>query len=87
MNGVSPDLITQSNFNDELKRALGKPVNFPPGPLGIMPGCAVKLMFGEDRANLLCKGMRIHPKMALDSGFEYQYEKLPHALKDLVSSQ
>lgn len=84
VNGVSPDLVTQADFDKELKRALGKNENFPPGPLGIMPGCAVKLMFGEDRANLICKGMRIHPKVAVDSGFEYKHEKLGDALKSLV---
>jgi len=84
VNGVSPDLVTQSDFDVALKRALGKNENFPPGPLGIMPGCAVKLMFGEDRANLICKGMKIQPKVAVESGFDYKYEKIGDALKSLV---
>lgn len=84
VNGVSPDLVTQGDFDRELKRALGKNENFPPGLLGVLPGAQVRLMFGEDRANLICKGMKIQPKVAVESGFVYKYEKIANALKSLV---
>jgi len=43
-----------------------------------------KLLFGEMAKELLLAGQRVHPRKALESGFEFKYPELDSALKQTL---
>ncbi|RWS14024.1 epimerase family protein SDR39U1-like isoform X1 [Dinothrombium tinctorium] len=78
LNGVSPQIITNSEFTKALGKAMNRPTLIP------LPEFAVKLVFGNERSDMILKGAKVKPKRVLDLGFEYKYEKIEDACKQLV---
>lgn len=75
LNAVAPDIVTNKDFAKAFGRALWRPALIP------LPEFVVNFMFSEERAVLLTKGAKIHPKRTLESGFKYQYPKILEACK------
>ena len=85
-NGVAPSAEgdTAQDFTDHFKRALGRPLWFPPVNV---PGFVARGLFGgADRADFLLKGMRVRPEAAMQSGFEFRFATLAAALDDLCKA-
>ena len=78
-NVTAPEPVTMETFAHVLGDSLGRPAVLR------VPSFAVKLAFGEDRADSLLTGQRAVPKRLVDTGFAFAYPELPSALADLVA--
>jgi len=87
VNGVSPQIVTQSQFNDSFKVALNRPLWFPPPPFNTSTEFFVETAFGKDRADMLLKGMQVLPQTAMDAGFEWKFDTIQQAMDDLCKSK
>ena len=73
-NAVAPQPATNAEFTRTLARVLHRPAIFP------APAFALRLMMGEMANELLLSSQRIEPKVALESGFRFEYPQLHSAL-------
>ncbi|MFT7088113.1 MAG: hypothetical protein ACJAZX_001568 [Rickettsiales bacterium] len=82
LNGVfnltSPNSVSNQEFTKILSKNLTRPAFFD------MPEFMVKILFGEMGEILLVNGQNVLPKRLLKSGFEFKFENLDHALKNLL---
>jgi len=74
VNGTAPEPVTNAEFSKALGKALSRP-SFAP-----VPGFMLKLMLGE-MASMLLGGQRVLPKVAMASGFGFQFPKVSSALE------
>ncbi|WP_159883612.1 TIGR01777 family oxidoreductase [Paenibacillus puerhi] len=77
VNATSPVAVSNDEFGRKVAKQLGKPYRFP------VPAFIMKLMFGE-MSQLLLKGQRVFPKVALDRNFHFNYPVIELALMDLL---
>jgi uncharacterized protein (TIGR01777 family) len=78
VNAVSPEPVTNEDFNRTLARVLRRPAFLP------VPACAVKLLFGEMGREALLASALVRPVRLLESGFEFRFPKLDAALKQAL---
>ena len=79
VNGVAPKPVTNGEFTRELARALRRPAFLP------VPEMALRVLMGE-MSEVLFESQRVVPKVALASGYEFQFPVLALALADLLGS-
>lgn len=79
MNAVGPQPVTNRDFTQALARTLRRPAVFP------MPGPMLKLAFGQF-AEVLLASQRVLPRVALASGYRFQFAELSAALENLLRS-
>lgn len=72
-NFTSPNPVTNNEFSQTLASAMHRPCVMR------MPEFAMRMMMGE-MADLILYGQRVIPKRLQQSGFEFQYPELEHAL-------
>lgn len=77
-NLTAPTPVSNQVFSQTLARVLKRPCIFP------MPAWVVKLLFGEMGETLLLKGQHVLPQALLNAGFEFEYNSLEKALKNLL---
>jgi len=77
MNAVAPNPVRNKEFTKALGRALHRPAFMPAPYLGL------RLLFGEF-AKVLFASQRVLPKVALDSGFEFEYPEIAAALQAIL---
>ncbi|MGH7192421.1 MAG: TIGR01777 family oxidoreductase, partial [Candidatus Saccharimonadales bacterium] len=80
MNAVGPQPVTNGYFTQALARALHRPAVFP------MPGAMLKLAFGQF-AEVLLASQRVLPRVALESGYRFQFSELSAALTDILHAR
>ncbi len=78
INGAAPGIVTNADFTKELASVLHRPVFFP------VPEFALKIAMGE-MAEIVLASQRVIPKVALDTGYVFQYPNLRPALEDLLN--
>ncbi|MFM8633508.1 MAG: TIGR01777 family oxidoreductase [Planctomycetia bacterium] len=78
MNAVAPNPVRNSEFTKALGRQLHRPAFMPAPYLGL------RLLFGEF-AKVLFASQRVIPKVALDTGFVFQYPDIAIALRDILA--
>ena len=79
-NAVGPNPATNQQLTKEAARAKGKPY------VGIgVPGFLLRLILGEMAAMVL-GGNRVSGQKIQKAGFEFEFENLPEAMKDLFRS-
>jgi len=78
-NATAPEPVTFKEFANALGKQLNRPAILP------APGFALKLMYGE-AAEVLLTGQRAVPDAASKAGYEFRFNSLPEALKDLLNS-
>lgn len=78
MNAVAPNPVRNSEFTKTLAKQLRRPAFLP------APYFGLRLAFGEF-AQVLFASQRVLPKVALESGFVFQYPLLAEALRDILS--
>ena len=81
LNGVAPEIITNSEFTNAFASALWRPALFP------VPEFLLSLVFGEERKDVVTKGMKVIPQRVLDLGYKFQFPAIRPALVDIVSSK
>jgi len=76
-NAVAPEQINNKEFTGKLAKILNKPAIFT------VPGFALKVLFGEG-ASALTSGQAVIPERLLKLGFQFRFQDLDVALKDLI---
>lgn len=77
MNAVGPHPVRNSEFTKALGRALHRPAFMPAPYLGL------RLVFGEF-AKVLFASQRVIPRVALDTGFHFEYPQIAAALAEIL---
>ena len=78
MNAVAPEPVRNSEFTKALGRALHRPAFMPAPYLGL------RLLFGEF-AKVLFASQRVIPRVALDTGFVFDYPDITTALREILT--
>ncbi|MFM7291442.1 MAG: TIGR01777 family oxidoreductase [Planctomycetia bacterium] len=79
MNAVAPHPVRNSEFTKALGRQLHRPAFMPAPYLGL------RLLFGEF-AKVLFASQRVIPRVALDTGFVFQYPEIAAALREILGA-
>ncbi len=77
-NVTAPSPVTNAVFTRAMGSALRRPTVIP------VPKFALKLAFGEMADNVLLQGQRVLPHRLRESGFEFRFNTLEHALEDVL---
>lgn len=78
MNAVAPNPVRNSEFTKALARQLHRPAFMPAPYLGL------RIVFGEF-AQVLFASQRVIPRVALDTGFVFQYPEIAAALREILA--
>jgi uncharacterized protein (TIGR01777 family) len=78
MNAVAPHPVRNAEFTKALGRVLHRPAFMPAPYLGL------RLLFGEF-AKVLFASQHVLPKVALESGFHFEYPEVEAALRQIVT--
>jgi uncharacterized protein (TIGR01777 family) len=78
MNAVAPNPVRNSEFTKALARQLHRPAFMP------APYFGLRLAFGEF-AQVLFASQRVIPKVAVDTGFVFQYPEIATALREILA--
>jgi uncharacterized protein (TIGR01777 family) len=78
-NLTAPEPVTMKKFCKILGKVLHRP------SLLKVPGFAARLMFGEMADEMLLSGQKVLPKRLLNTGFDFKYTDVKHALIDITS--
>jgi NAD dependent epimerase/dehydratase family enzyme len=78
MNAVAPNPVRNSEFTKALGRALHRPAFMPAPYLGL------RIVFGEF-AKVLFASQRVIPKVALDTGFSFEFPEIAGALAEILA--
>ncbi|PLW96866.1 MAG: TIGR01777 family protein [Marinilabiliales bacterium] len=76
-NLTAPHPVTNNQMAVAIGKALGKPAAVH------TPAFVLKLMLGEMADELLLNGLKVLPKRLSETGFEFDYETIEAALKDI----
>ena len=79
MNAVAPHPVRNTEFTKALARQLHRPAFMPAPYLGL------RLLFGEF-AQVLFASQRVIPRVALDTGFQFQYPEIAGALREILGA-
>lgn len=79
MNAVAPNPVRNSEFTKALGRQLHRPAFMPAPYLGL------RLLFGEF-AQVLFASQRVIPKVAIETGFVFQYPDIASALREILAA-
>jgi len=77
MNAVAPHPVRNTEFTKALARQLRRPAFMPAPYIGL------RIVFGEF-AQVLFASQRVIPRVALDTGFVFQFPDIVAALRDIV---
>ncbi len=77
LNIVSPNPVTNAEFTCAVARAVHRPAILP------VPAFGLRLVLGE-LADVILDSMRVEPKQALASGYQFRHPVLDGALKSLL---
>lgn len=78
LNGVAPEIVTNSEFVQEFGKRMRRPTYIP------LPEFAVNIIFGQERASMMTQGQRVCPRRVLNYGFQYSFPTIKSACIDLV---
>ncbi|MBP3965777.1 TIGR01777 family oxidoreductase [Paenibacillus lignilyticus] len=78
VNACAPEPVTNNEFGRAIGKAMRRPHWFP------VPAFVLKAVLGE-LSFLLLEGSRAVPRKALELGFEFRYDTVQDALRQLVS--
>lgn len=78
VNATAPNPVTNKELSQALGRALSRPAVMP------VPGLTLDLMFGREFGKVLRGGQRVLPKRALELGYEFKYDEIDKALRNLL---
>ena len=78
MNAVAPNPVRNTEFTRALGRQLHRPAFLP------APYFGLRLVFGEF-AQVLFASQRVIPRVALESGFTFQYPDITAGLREIIA--
>ncbi len=77
INATAPVSVTNAEFTHALAEVLHRPAFF------FVPSFALRIGLGE-MSDMLLSSYRVIPKVAIDTGYQFEFTKLRDALKDLL---
>ena len=77
-NAVAPEHITHNDFVRTMAGVMKRPVFLPPVPAWIL-----RAVMGE-MSDIVLKGSRISVRKSLESGYDFRFNKLDDALKNII---
>ena len=77
-NAVAPEVITNNTFVKTFAGELNRPAIFP------LPEFVWRIIFGEERANMICQSQTVLPKRALESGYKFAYPTIKEACEEFA---
>ncbi len=80
LNGTAPNPVQQGTFAKVLGKVLHRPAFLP------VPSFAIRALFGEMGNNLVLKGQRVYPAVALDTGYTFHHPDLEDALRFVLGA-
>jgi uncharacterized protein (TIGR01777 family) len=80
-NAVAPIPVTNKKMTEAIAKALNRPLWLPP-----VPGFVVRMLAGEV-AEIVLKGGKVSGEKVKDAGFEFQFERIEDALKNLLNAK
>lgn len=83
LNGVAPQSAKNMDFTKAFCKAFHK-ISY--GPLAV-PGFAMDLVYGSDRAKMVLEGQRVVPERPLALGFQFSFPDIDGAMKDISLRQ
>jgi len=75
----APNPVTMGTFTEVLGRVLNKPAKFR------VPSALLRLGLGEMAEEMILNGQKVFPARILEMGFEFQYNDIEEAFKDLTA--
>jgi NAD dependent epimerase/dehydratase family enzyme len=78
-NAVGSELTNNNDFSKQLAKSFNKPFFLPN-----VPKWALKLAMGEGAA-MVTEGVKISNQKIKDSGYQFEFDSVENALKDLAS--
>ena len=78
VNATAPNPVTNEEFTKTLGKTLHRPTFIP------VPEFAIKLLFGKMGETLLLQSQKVLPKRLQEAGFEFKFENLENAMKDVL---
>jgi uncharacterized protein (TIGR01777 family) len=78
INATAPHPVTNADFTKALGNALHRPTLFT------MPAKLIELLMGQMGEELLLAGKRVLPVKIKQAGFQFRYQRLDEALKDIL---
>jgi uncharacterized protein (TIGR01777 family) len=76
INGVAPGIVNNAEFTKDLAAALHRPTFLP------VPKAALMILMGE-MADVVLTSLRVIPRVALETGYQFKYPELRPALESL----
>ena len=76
LNGVAPQVISNQDFVNAFASSLYRPAFFP------LPDFVWNLVFGEERAAIITKGVTVLPTRTEDSGYVFRYPNINQACQE-----
>jgi len=80
INATSPNPVTNAQFTKVYAKALNRPAIFT------VPAVLLQNIYGDMAEEMMLKGQKVLPKVLLEKGFQFRYQTIEQALKEIVSS-
>lgn len=80
-NSVAPDHTNNKNFSTLIGEIMKRPIWLPN-----LPSFLLKIVLGE-MSTILLKGSRVSPQKLVSDGFDFEFQNLKNALKDLLENK
>lgn len=80
VNVVAPSPVTNQEFTDKLAKALDKITALP------VPAFVLKVAYGQMGTETVLASQRVVPQKLVDSGFEFEHDRLLAALRDEIGA-
>ena len=78
-NAASPQPLTNAALTKAIARILHKPLWLP-----AIPAFVMNIILGKEKASFVLGGSRVSPNKILATGFQFKFESVEDALKDLL---
>jgi len=77
-NTVAPEVITNNTFVKAFAGELNRPAIFP------LPEFVWRIIFGGERANMICQSQTVLPRRALASGYNFAFPTIKEACEEFA---
>ncbi len=77
-NVVSPGIVSNAQFTQQLARKLGR------NRVGRIPAWLIKGVVGVERSTILLLGQRVRPSRTLAAGYQFRFADLDDCLNQLL---
>nr|XP_018904003.1 PREDICTED: epimerase family protein SDR39U1 [Bemisia tabaci]XP_018904004.1 PREDICTED: epimerase family protein SDR39U1 [Bemisia tabaci] len=79
INGVAPQIITNSDFTRSFAGALHRPAFIP------LPALALRLIFGDERSKIMTEGQKVYSKRLNELNYKFKYDNIDQACKTFTN--